>query len=261
MGGDQLTIGEGPGDTVEEGVKRRFGDPIIGSYIVSFFIYNWKLTLILASFKEVDQKILILQGYLREPHVFFVPLIACGLVLFGLPIALRRLYLRLLIQRVTFENDRFDAEQKLSPISKRIKFLEEQNQLERQRISDLNQVIAAQKETIESQRKSISESELKIKNLKAGGTSTTRQQVGLYLMDSKQENAYKFLLNNSLLDVFVEAASKLTLQPQPLENFRSDELTKFLAMELVKKQRTGARNYIFLTDLGRQLYKAILESS
>ncbi|MDG0816453.1 kinetochore Spc7 family protein [Bdellovibrio svalbardensis] len=149
----EVKLSKGVDDLMPEALKNRFGDPILGTYSVSFIIYNWRIFVLLLSDKNVDQKIGDI-GRLLHPsfawgspvyefifpniwtficHPFVTPLIFAAWILFGMPYYFRRLYQWLLKRKVLATNDRYSEETKLSPIAKKISDLEERLNKELQR--------------------------------------------------------------------------------------------------------------------------------
>lgn len=49
-------------DSAKEAVKDRIGHPVSGTFIISFFLYNYSLTLHLLSTVSVDQKVAIMKS-------------------------------------------------------------------------------------------------------------------------------------------------------------------------------------------------------
>lgn len=131
-------------EILDSTLKSRLGDPIIGTYMVSFALYNWQILIQLFSGKNADEKIkaisLALRPSLKWPpysliniweilwttatHPFIVPIYTTIFILFTFPKYFRKFNLTILDNQTTKENDRLKSLEKLNTIARKIESLE-----------------------------------------------------------------------------------------------------------------------------------------
>lgn len=139
-----------------DSAKARLADPLIGSYFLTFIIYNWKILFVASASMEVHYKIDKISQYLAPAfptgwgwitfllfHPVVFPAIAAGIYLFGFPVIFRKLYKKNLENRVNSKNDQYIADEKLSPIQAKLKELNSKLAMEIEKNNSLNDLKAS----------------------------------------------------------------------------------------------------------------------
>lgn len=140
-----------------ESAKNRFSDPLIGNYLITFIIYNWKIFLYIFSGYDTSEKILQIEKILEfnfEKINFFLDFIlylAFHPILFPFYVSLfyifiypkitkplRETFLDYIVQR---KNETYAANEKLTPIEIKISDLEQKLSREVERNNTTNDAI------------------------------------------------------------------------------------------------------------------------
>lgn len=139
--------------TSSNALKIRFNDPFIGSYFISFIVYNWKILVYVLSGLDPDIKVKKIEmlllpdivnyssnvGFLNKVifftiHPFVAPLIFSLILLIAIPKYCRPIYKWILNQRVMIDNVKHEAEQLL--ITNEVTIKRIQNALDREVLSN-----------------------------------------------------------------------------------------------------------------------------
>lgn len=156
--------------------KSRFDDPIIGTYIGSFLLFNWKIILIIFSSKDIAEKIDWIENHLLGNNIdfntfsyfltsfmmkisslfssFVFPAITTYLILFFIPKKLKLYYDKINTNRVDRLNAAYTAQLNLKPTERIIKDLiskhefeiARNNELQNDKQIDKNMIVRLEKE-------------------------------------------------------------------------------------------------------------------
>lgn len=258
--------------------KGRVHDPIIGSYLLSFFIYNWEIVLYLLSQKNVDEKISIIKksstlfvsydlsaislvaNFLKSP--FVAPLIGTFIYLFLLPLGFRKLYEYILIMKVDLENDRIKIERKLTPNSLIIKQLEDRLHDEIEKNNTLNELKISQKKQVDL----INEESLHLKkDMKKLEANNRKLEAEIEALKTKRpkteaERALAALKEKDCVTDFIEVANRITMSDLYVNSSfvkENVEAIRLLATwQLVERiNEEGRSSFWSLTPLGMEVLK------
>ncbi len=295
---DNLTVVK---DSTVETLKTRLGDPILGSYIISFLILNWEAALYLFSDKDVSEKITSIKEILYPTltnfdeskigwilsiifHPFILPALFTAFYLLLFPLIFRKAHQLILKYKVSSENDRFKAEEMLSPIHKKINELQIQLERETQRNKDLsdlrinmdeniqhlkeeNQKLRTENTTLISERVQkesiVDDLTVENENLKdrLHDLEIIIEQHNEPDYSESVESAIQTLEIRNLVSKFKEVASDITNSYLVVASGRAgdfiDTIPIFDSLGIINRVAEGDRDYWKLTEKGRKVLARI----
>ncbi|UXR64071.1 hypothetical protein EZJ49_13465 [Bdellovibrio bacteriovorus] len=277
-------------NAANQGLKARYGDPFVATYTLSFLAWNYQIILYLLSDYEATNKHSLIKHSLTVES-FVAPAFLTIFVLLILPKALLKAHELYENNRTDLKNIQFKAEEKLKPTADQIAYLwNQQTELNNKVISLQNTITAKDQEIgglksklndITSLRK---EQEKTIKLLtseqanKHNQLSTllaenrsmkeTLDQIqasqharNLQNIDPEIENAMAFLKKADLTKSFMRIAEALTIEPKPINKYKSELIVKLKTQGLIQTTYLGTQQHIKLTTLGNIVLKYMVAES
>jgi hypothetical protein len=142
-------------DVVSEGLKRRFGDPIIGTFIVTYIIYHWKIFFYVFSSDSIDYRIGAISELIWKWDGIVIPFAVSIIILFFAPVLFEKPYKILEKHRVNRINRVLEADERLRPHLLTIQSLESKLESERSRLDSANALINEKDNTVSAQQQTI----------------------------------------------------------------------------------------------------------
>ncbi len=265
-----------------EPIKKRFSDPIVGTYIVSFAIYNWKIWIYLFSSLDVNAKVLSITQMLQLSNLddyftfaaikillinqYTCPLLFTIFYLFVLPKKFLFAYNYLIDLKINNSNERFKRERQLLPVSEHIALLNEKLQNEiynsdkkSELVGTLKAEIDSLKSTIENETVLRYEKDQEIKNL----NEQVRQHVKRLDLKNEDDNLHTIKetifhrgWENDFMNISDEILTgNVIVGSSYLSNYES-LLAYLAAHNLIKREESamiGDNEFWRLTDNGKKL--------
>lgn len=253
-------------DSVLDTLKSRFGDPIVGSYFLSFVIINWEILIYLFSSTEASEKVEIIRKivtpdlpnfswnninfyYSIVSHPLALPLYATLTYLFIFPIVTKKARKIIIMNKVESENDRFEAEGKLSPIQAKITSLEDRIAREIQLVNNLNDLKSSNEETIRLLKTENTELQNQLNSFQRKNEELPEVIIAKDLADKNIAETFKSFSNivaSNYVWVGREAANKF-----------AKSIPIFVSHELIERERNGTSDIWKLTELGKRVLTKI----
>lgn len=268
-----------------ESIKNRFTDPLIGNYLLTFCIYNWKIFFYTFSDYETLEKIKLIQNILAFNflnvttfldyliylfcHSIILPLWVSLFYIFIYPKFTKKIRKTFLDHSVERKNETYAANEKLTPIELKISDLEQKlsQEIEKNRITNdslqdkerIIKLIAKEKNQIEENLKILNidfqNMQIQFNNLKNNSiqsqtysTLTEFEKKILSIINSSNFNKDRFkniALNISRSDFMGEPTSA---------NDPRIFIKEFANLGLVIQDNSGRWK---ITELGKQVLKSI----
>jgi hypothetical protein len=248
--------------------EERIKNPFVGTFILSFIVFNWKAILIIvfSSYRIEDRVSYVSDNYSDMYYLLVMPLLISIFYTVGLP------YLMLLIEKYTFyafekRSDHIYSVKKVD-IEGKISVSDKEMELEDKRAnykekSDLNNQIKTLKESIEEKDRSIShleercleyDKEYKILNDKI---LNDKKYIDAINMANRENNliekSYLTAYNNlpeNVIESFVDNFIVLNDQESIRHIEKNGFIEKFTALGLIEKDKNGIYDHFKITDKG-----------
>lgn len=249
-------------DSTVEVLRSRLGDPIIGSYFLSFSIIHWQIFIYLFSSLEAGQKVTKIKEIITPQlplitenktefifsiisHPIVIPIYVAFFYLFLFPLITKKALKIILMNKVELENDRFEAELKLSPIQLQISQLEERLTREVDRVNNLNNLKSSHEETIRLLKEENEKLKDEMINNAHGSAVLTESRIAANLRDKKISIHFKNL-SDAITTSYVRVGREIA------EGFKN-EIPIFVSYNLIERQMKGTSEAWVLTDLGKSV--------
>lgn len=264
---------------MKDGFTARSRDPLLGSYLTSFIIYNWKLWLILSYPISLDDKLLRIEKVLFPmsfniihyhddffkalwndiPFAFITPFIYALIYLFFYQRYIRNILKEASDNRIRIENDRIESLKNYKPINEVISSLKKEIQTLEEDRKTKEILIEQQKESLNLARNNSNEMQNQIEKL----TKISDQWQERYLEETRNKTNHNIA---ELLDIHEQDEFKKFAEIISSRNIMTSGnalqpyiklTTKLSALRVIEKVRKGNIDVWQLTEAGKDLFLKI----
>lgn len=251
-----------------ENVKQRFSDPLIGNYLITFCIYNWKIFFYAFSNYSTEEKINLIENTISSNisntlnyfeigksifyHPFIFPFLITLFYIFLYPKLTSKVRQTFLDFNVLKRNETYDADSKLTPIKQKIQNLEDRLANETNKNNMLSESARDKDQVIELLKKDRNQLENNIKALSLDYHN---------LSNDKLQVEEKLNKANNSIDDLNKALNDVNIKYQFLLENKKNQSSFSILNELEKKQNSIIHSNDFNKEKFRKIASDISNSN